>query len=242
MGGGQAGLALQALDLGDGGAGAADIGVGDRLLLRPGSGQGLQILLAGGLGLGGGGGAGGDGLVSALGRNDALGEQVFGPARRLVGQPGGGLGGAPDRLDRPDVLGAGALAAHGLDGLGRLQQGTGLGVLGLDLGAAHQGQLLPRLHLIAFGGQEAFDAAGHLGGDGEGLGLDHALDLIRRRTGGQEQAHDDEGDQQDHARRDDQGQGRPARLRRGRFVRLGRRIGRGRRLAHGALIRSSRCR
>ena len=90
--------------------------------------------------------------------------------------------------------------------------------------------------------QHLLDAGGGLGGDSEGLGLDHALHLRRGRAGGQEQADDDE--DQHGQRRDADQQG----LERRTAAPTGRRrdwisgnITRGGGLGHGAITRSARC-
>src|SRR5690606_11292800 len=87
-----------------------------------------------------------------------------------------------------------------LNGLSALQGGGGLLIAGGDLGAGEDGENLTLGDAVASRGQHLLHAGGGLGGDGEGLGLDHALHLRRGRAGGQEQADDDE-DQ--HGRRRD---------------------------------------
>ncbi|MNL18527.1 hypothetical protein D3C87_1396750 [compost metagenome] len=235
----QTGFGLQRGHLADAGAGGRDLGVGDGLLFAAGSGDGFQILLASSLGLGGGGGAGGVGLVATLGRDDALGVQVFSPPRGLGGQLGRGLGAAPDGFQRADVLGPGADAAEFLNRLGALQGGGGLLVPGGDLGAGEDGENLALGDTVARRGQNLLDAGRGLGRDGECLGLDHALHLRRGRAGGQEQADDDE--DQHGQRRDADQQG----LDRRTAAPTGRRrdwISGGCGLGHGAITRSARCR
>ena len=106
----------------------------------------------------------------------------LGAPRADCGEIGLRLGAAPQGGDRGDVFRPVAIVGAGLGGIGRGQRAAGLGVGGFEFGALQQGQHLAGMHGVALMGEDGLYPRRHFRGDGDGVGVDHALHLLRRRA------------------------------------------------------------